>query len=228
MKLILFGASNPEPIRLIRSIERCVANVRVIGFLDNDKAKHNTEFYGYPILGGGECVSRLAEDTSVRFVNLITRTMRIRFEISKEMADHGAIFGSLIHPSVDMTMVSIGAGAYIQEAVILQAAVSVGHNTSIHIGTLVGHETKIGNTVFVAHGVSISGCCSIGDGTFIGTNATIMPRLSIGKWCIIGAGAVVTKNVPDYAVVAGNPARILRNNDVPYPDGNVPNFRGDE
>ncbi len=48
----------------------------------------------------------------------------------------------------------------------------------------------------------------IGDCTFIGANATIMMGVKIGKCCIIGAGAVVTKDVPDYSVAAGVPAKI--------------------
>lgn len=50
----------------------------------------------------------------------------------------------------------------------------------------------------------------IGDGVDIGVNATILPGVKIGEGAIIGAGSVVTKNIPEYAVVAGNPARILR------------------
>ena len=47
----------------------------------------------------------------------------------------------------------------------------------------------------------------IGDHTFIGPNSTILMGTEIGKHCVIGAGAVVTKNVPDYAIVAGVPAK---------------------
>ncbi len=44
----------------------------------------------------------------------------------------------------------------------------------------------------------------------IGANATLLPGIIIGKYSMVGAGAVVTKNVPDYAVVVGNPAKIIR------------------
>ncbi|GHT39695.1 hypothetical protein AGMMS49965_06440 [Bacteroidia bacterium] len=47
----------------------------------------------------------------------------------------------------------------------------------------------------------------IGKGATIGANATILCGITIGKFAFVGAGAVVTKNVPDYAVVVGNPAR---------------------
>ncbi|HMH16104.1 MAG TPA: acyltransferase [Edaphobacter sp.] len=54
----------------------------------------------------------------------------------------------------------------------------------------------------------------IGDGCFLGFGALIMPNVRIGKYCIIGAHSVVTKDIPDYCVVAGNPARVLRRYDV--------------
>lgn len=50
----------------------------------------------------------------------------------------------------------------------------------------------------------------IGYGSDIGTNATILPGVRVGPHCIVGAGAVVTQNVPEYSVVAGVPARVIR------------------
>ncbi|UTW67142.1 CatB-related O-acetyltransferase [bacterium SCSIO 12643] len=50
----------------------------------------------------------------------------------------------------------------------------------------------------------------VGNDVWIGTNVVIMPGISIGNGAIIGAGSIVTKNVPDYAVVVGVPAKITR------------------
>ncbi|ENP8311405.1 N-acetyltransferase, partial [Vibrio alginolyticus] len=44
----------------------------------------------------------------------------------------------------------------------------------------------------------------------IGANATILPGITIGKNAMVGAGSVVTRSVPDYAVVVGSPAKIVR------------------
>ncbi|MCE1227123.1 MAG: acyltransferase [Geobacteraceae bacterium] len=53
------------------------------------------------------------------------------------------------------------------------------------------------------------GPVSIGEYTFVGANALIMPGVSIGKGCLIGAGAIVSKSIPDYSIVSGNPAEII-------------------
>ena len=50
----------------------------------------------------------------------------------------------------------------------------------------------------------------IGNDVWIGSRVTILPGVKIGNHVIIGASAVVTKDVPDYAIVGGNPARILK------------------
>lgn len=74
--------------------------------------------------------------------------------------------------------------------------------TSTHSGQPV--ETDIMDTEIELAPVSI------GDGTDIGINAVILPGVTLGRRVQVGAGAVVTESVPDYAVVAGVPARVLR------------------
>lgn len=54
------------------------------------------------------------------------------------------------------------------------------------------------------------GGVSIGDDTWIGTNVVIAGTVEIGKHCVIGANSVVTHDIPDYSVVAGCPARVIK------------------
>lgn len=50
----------------------------------------------------------------------------------------------------------------------------------------------------------------IGNNSWIGARAIILPGITVGNFCVVGAGSVVTKNVPDYSVVAGIPARVIK------------------
>ena len=220
MKIYILGASNPETMRMLAAVQRSTPNFVVGGFLDNDPTKHGTEFHGVPVLGGLELVVDLAA-IDARFVNLITSSTLVRYETTRQIVAAGGKLINFIHPSVDLTMTDVGTGNYVQEGVILQAGVRLGDNSSLHMAAIVGHQSTIGHSVFIAHAVSISGLCSIGDGTFIGTNATVLPRITIGRWATIGAGTVVTKNVPDYSVVVGNPGRVLRLVEPRYADGTV-------
>jgi sugar O-acyltransferase (sialic acid O-acetyltransferase NeuD family) len=214
MKIYLLGAANPETVRMIRAVQRSTPNLEFPGLLDNDPAKKGTDFFGIPVLGGVECVPDIA-GPEVGFVNLITGSTKARHETTRQILAAGGRLANFIHPSIDLTMTVLGNGLYLQEGVVVQAAVEIGDNSSIHIGTMVGHETRIGESVFIAHAVSVSGCCRIGDGTFIGTNASILPRIRIGRWATIGAGTVVTKDVPDYAIVVGNPGKVIKYNEPP-------------
>jgi len=55
---------------------------------------------------------------------------------------------------------------------------------------------------------------AIKDFVWVGANVTIVPGVTIGEGCIIGAGSVVTRNVPDFAIVCGNPAQVIKFRDI--------------
>jgi acetyltransferase-like isoleucine patch superfamily enzyme len=56
----------------------------------------------------------------------------------------------------------------------------------------------------------VRGAVTIGDHTWIGGNSTIMPNVTIGKYCVIAANSFVNKSFPDYSIVGGSPAKLLR------------------
>jgi sugar O-acyltransferase (sialic acid O-acetyltransferase NeuD family) len=222
MKLICLGANNPETIRVINAIKTKDPSFQFMGFIDNDECKWGTKFCGYPVLGGTDLVSDFSKK-GVFFCNLITRDCITRYETTKAIVEHGGQLTNLVHPSVNLEMVHIGVGNYIQENVILQAGVSIGNNSSITIGSPIGHETAIGNSVFIAAGCNIAGKTFVDDGVFIGAGVTIIPRITIGKWSIIGAGAVIIRNVPPSSVVVGNPGKIIKSID----DNRIPKVHVD-
>lgn len=71
------------------------------------------------------------------------------------------------------------------------------------------HEYENINIPIMKQPVRFKSEVSIGDGTWVGENACIIGA-TVGKNCVIGANAVVTKNIPDFSVAVGNPARVIK------------------
>ena len=134
--------------------------------------------------------------------------------------------GTKVWNFVNMYGCKVGRDAMIGTFVEIQAGVTIGDRTRIQSHTFICDMVAIGDDVFVGHGVMFINDTMppqpekdkwkptrIADRASIGSNATILP-VTIGEDAVVGAGAVVTKDVPPGAIVAGCPARILR-----YKDG---------
>ncbi|EGR3866240.1 DapH/DapD/GlmU-related protein [Vibrio cholerae] len=107
---------------------------------------------------------------------------------------------------------SIGDGCEINENVFIQSAI-IGSNVLIAPNVSIlstSHEYMDKNILIKEQGSTLSNPPNIGDDVWIGRSVIIMPGVYIGKGAVIGAGSIVTKNVDDYDVVAGVPARIIK------------------
>lgn len=106
--------------------------------------------------------------------------------------------------------VSVGAGSQVMANSAVCVGSQIGKATIVNTSASVDHECRIGNGVHIGPGATLAGCVTVEDFATVYTGATVLPRMRIGKGAIVGAGAVVTRDVPDQAVVAGNPAGILK------------------
>ncbi|MFM8512205.1 MAG: acyltransferase [Bacteroidota bacterium] len=111
---------------------------------------------------------------------------------------------------------NIGQNVVISPEVVLGSNVKIQNNVSLYTGVVCEDDVFLGpscvftNVVNPRSAVNRRGQYAqtkVGQGASIGANATIVCGHDIGKFAFIGAGAVVTKHVPDYALVVGNPAR---------------------
>ena len=111
---------------------------------------------------------------------------------------------------------NIGQNVVISPEVILGNNVKVQNNVSIYTGVICEDDVFLGPSMVFTNVMNPRSAVNRRDsylktivkkGASIGANATIVCGHDIGRFAFIGAGAVVTKNVPDYALVVGNPAR---------------------
>jgi len=100
-------------------------------------------------------------------------------------------------------------------------ALVVNDKTTFGCHCLIRHSTTIGNREL--RDGTYSGAPKIGNYVHIGANCVILGDITIGDHVIIGAGSVVTKNIPPFAVIAGNPAKIIRMIDPTSSTANINN-----
>lgn len=98
----------------------------------------------------------------------------------------------------------------IQDYVKIMPNVKIGNGCKININAQIHHDCIVENFVTIAPRAVILGNVKISKYAYIGANATIKQNIIIGKGAIVGAGAVVTKDVKDFDIVAGVPARSLK------------------
>lgn len=128
--------------------------------------------------------------------------------------------------------------SHIQSGARIGEKCTLGQNVNVASNVMIGNYCKIQNNVSVYEGVTLEDYVFCGpsmvftnillpkckypqrgaefyinthvkEGASIGANATIVCGITLGKHCLIGAGTVVTKDVPDYALVVGNPGKII-------------------
>ncbi len=184
-------------------------------FIDNSaevKKRQNLSFKQSVCLLLYYCIAKYLPDTPMPLSGM---GMSIRKALTKPLFKKSAKHFK-VHSGVDF-----GTGINIE----------IGENSSFNRDVWVGNDTVIGNNVMMGPEIIIlsgghhfadtskpmtqQGATDrkpviIGDDVWIGTRSIILPGVKINSHSIIGAGSVVTKDVPEWAIVGGNPAKIIR------------------
>lgn len=193
--MYLYGASGHAKVILdiLRANE-----VKVTALIDDNRELSSLS--GFPVLHN--------KRTDISPLIISIGNNEIRKKIATTLVAEYAV---AIHPSAIISdSVTIGCGSVVMQGAIIQIDSKIGEHTIINSGASIDHDCKIGSFTHIAPHSTLCGDVTVGEGAWIGAGATVIQGIKIGKWATVGAGAVVIKDVPDYAVVAGVPAKVIK------------------
>ena len=206
-KIYALGIGHNSPVFIDLAI---ACDYEIIGLWHYNDTRTNEIDHGYKILGSFNDLFKSGVVEGNNFL-LTMGDNKIRTELCKQILDFGGYVPTLIHPSATISKFAniSNIGVYISPYTYVQADSEIGSNSVLLSHVNVSHTTKIGKSCFLAGGATVGAYTTVEDFVFIGQSAlSISDKVSlIGHNSYIGARALLTHDVPAYAIMAGSPAR---------------------
>jgi sugar O-acyltransferase (sialic acid O-acetyltransferase NeuD family) len=205
---LIFGSSGHASV--VIDAMRLTGDFEIAGLLD-DAEVAGTVKIGYSILGGFKDYSAISKRENCNNVVLAIGDNSWRRKIYNELKQFGFQFPIIKHPSAIIASTSkLGAGSVVLANAHVGPDVHVGNVCILNSGSSVDHDCRLSDFSSLAPGVFMGGLVEIGECSHIGVGASISDRKRIGKHTIVGTGAVVIRDIPDFVVAYGNPAKVRR------------------
>lgn len=198
--IVLYGASGH--CKVIIDILQC-NNQKIAEVIDD--APKSKSILGLPILNSKEFDFSSAENMILSIGNnKIRKKLAGKFPVT---------FVKAIHPkAIISNHAAVGEGTVVMAGAIINPGANIGNHCIINSGAVIEHDCKIGDYAHISPNASLAGGVVVEEGAQVGIGASVIQGVKIGKWAVIGAGAVIINDVPDYAVVVGNPGRTIKMN----------------
>jgi len=206
LRVLVYGAGGHARV-VIDVLER-MQQYEIVAVADDDPAKRNHSFCGYPIIGGIETVlSRGMQEYTVAAIG----DNKERALVAQRLESTGFQFVTAIHPAATIGRdVSLGHGTVIMANAAVNPNTTVGRHAIINTGATVDHDCLIGDFAHISPGAHLGGNVTIEALVHVGIGASVIPGVRIGKGSIIGAGAAVVTDIPSGVVAVGVPAKVVK------------------
>jgi sugar O-acyltransferase (sialic acid O-acetyltransferase NeuD family) len=189
---------------------------RLLGFLDDDPLLAGVTLDGATVLGGTGLLGSIGPAAQVAVCVGNPGNYFARIALVRRLGLTQDRFAAIVHPSAQVSDSStVGPGSVILAQCVLTASVTVGAHTAVMPQTVLTHDSVVCDFATLASGVRLGGGAVVGTGAYLGAGALIREHVQVGAWSMVGMGSVVLSDVPAGQVWAGNPARRLRDVDVP-------------
>ncbi|MFH1770935.1 MAG: acetyltransferase [archaeon] len=212
-KVLIIGAGPHAGV--IVDILKQLHDKEIIGLTDIDKNLIGTKKYGLNILGDDSIIKKLVNEKKVDsvIIGIGYELLSVRERIFNNLKKNNIKFTKAIHPSAIISKsAKIEPGVAVMAGAVINPETVIKENSVVNTGAIVEHDNKINKGVFIQGGAKLAGGVNVGINSIVGMGAIVRENIVIGSNSIIGAGAVVTKDVPDNVVMAGIPAKKMREN----------------
>lgn len=208
--IVIIGAGDlgKEIVWLIEDINKRQPTYLILGFLDDDKEKADTEFYGYKVLGGTEQLSELCTKMPLSAVVAI-QDGSIRKKIVENYPEFNH-WETIIHPTaVIASTTTVGNGSVFFPQVTVSVDSKLGSFGLYYIHSIICNDCIIGDYVSIMSGASISEHVEIGDECFLASGACVYPHKKLGKCSEVAVEATVEKDYDESSKVGEKGAKFF-------------------
>lgn len=179
------------------------------GFVDDREELWGGEALGFPVRGG-EWLGGQAGQSEIA-IALGVGSAEARRAILERCWRWGVEIVTVVHANASVSkFAQLGRGTVVMAGAVINADARIGGGAIVNSGAVVEHDVEVGDFAHVAPNATMGGASRLGTFSHLGLGAAVLQGLRVGAHTVIGAGAVVTKDVDDYVVAFGVPARIRR------------------